>query len=73
MSLLYVVSGNVWRDCTDAPRVLACLHMLYVAKSHKLAQMKISFFLTLSILVATSADNLCKQFDPRSGPTECRS
>ena len=30
------------------------------------------FFLTLCPLVL-SADNFCKQFGPRSGPTECRS
>ena len=29
--------------------------------------------LSLLVMTLSSADNLCKQFGPRSGPTECRS
>ena len=35
--------------------------------AHKMAGIEISVKITLS-----SADNLCKQFLPRSGPTKCR-
>ena len=35
--------------------------------AHKMAVIDISKEITLS-----SADNLCKQFVPRSGPTKCR-